>query len=90
MQKYRGLKKNVKVRLPFLDNKLIEKVFSTPTNFFINNLNKKIPIYSFINKFKFKLNNFKTSPFYVDYKINENNENIYEYSLDIIKKTIIK
>lgn len=84
MQKYRSLKKSDNICLPFLDKELIEKVFSTPTEFFIKKIYKKIPIYNFINKFQFKISYFKTSPFFVDYKIGNDKKNIYEYSLNKI------
>lgn len=88
MQKYRYLDKKARIALPFLDNKLIEKVFSTRSNFFIKSIYKKKPIYSFINKQKFKINNLKTSPFFVDYSIDKKNHDIYQYSLKTLSKLL--
>jgi len=88
MQKYRFINKKHKIVLPFLDQKLIEKVFSTPTQFFFSFIFKKKPIYTFVNKFKFKINRFKTSPFFVNYKITKKQYDIYEYSLNKLNKLI--
>ena len=62
MQKYRALNKRTKIIL-FLDKKLIEKVFSTHSKFFIGFIYKKKPIYNFVNKFNFKISNLKQVPF---------------------------
>ena len=84
MQKYRSLKLNTKVSLPFLKKNLIEKVFSTPSSFFIKSIYKKIPIYKFVNKKKFKISSFKTNPFFIEYS---ENKNIFEYSyFELIKQ----
>jgi asparagine synthetase B (glutamine-hydrolysing) len=88
MQKYRSLSKKARIALPFLDNKLIEKVFSTRSNFFIKSIYKKKPIYNFINKKKFKINNLKTSPFFVDYSIDKKEHDIYQYSLKKLSKLL--
>lgn len=88
MQKYRFINKKYKIILPFLDHKLIEKVFSTPTQFFFSFIFKKKPIYTFVNKFKFKINIFKTSPFFVNYKITKKQYDIYNYSLNKLNKLI--
>ncbi|MDC3155311.1 asparagine synthase-related protein, partial [Pelagibacteraceae bacterium] len=81
MQKYRCLNSDVKIRLPFLEKDLIERVFSTNTDFFIHRIFKKKPIYKFVNKYGFKKNNFKTSPFFVHYTIEKKENNIYTYSI---------
>lgn len=88
MQKYRDLSKKAKIALPFLDKKLIEKVFSTQSKFFIGLIYKKKPIYEYINKYEFKISNLKTSPFFVDYSIDKKKYNIYEYSLNKLNKLL--
>ena len=88
MQKYRMLNDNVKILLPFLDINLINRVFSTNSSFFIKGIYKKIPIYSCVNKYKFKVSNFRTSPFFVDYSKDENTEDIFKYSIDKIRSII--
>jgi hypothetical protein len=88
MQKYRALNKRTKIILPFLDKKLIEKVFSTHSKFFIGFIYKKKPIYNFVNKFNFKISNLKTSPFFVDYSIKNKKHNIYEYSLQKLNELL--
>jgi hypothetical protein len=88
MQKYRCLSSDIKIILPFLEKDLIDRVFSTNTNFFIDKLFKKKPIYKFINKHTFKVSNFKTSPFFVDYTIDGEDKTIYDYSINKLNELL--
>ena len=88
MQKYRILKRNKNIFLPFLDENLIEKVFSTKTKFFINKLYKKKPIYKSIAKYGKKISIFKTSPFYIEIPSDNGLNDYTNYSINYISKNL--
>lgn len=91
MQKYRYFKnKNVDLLLPFMKKEIIDRAFSTKTNFFISYFSKKKPIYEYIkikNTFKTKKNK-STAPFYYTFKIHKKKQNILKYCKDKIYEKI--